>query len=500
MGALSAAEQLFDEVPCGIVVTDPRGLILKVNQTFCSWSGYARADLVGQKRLQDLFTIGGRIFHQTHWAPMLQMQGSISEVKFDLVRSDGQKLTAMLNAIRRTGEAGTVDQITMMLAEERNKYERQLVFERKRADALADLEVKGQRDLKIAEARLRQAMRIGAMHLWEVDPRGRRLYEPTVADLLGLKPQNFSASAVMRAIREEDRDAEEAALQRALREPEKVHNWTFRLRAVDGSDRVVIASGQAFYGENGRLAEFVGVLRDITETTRLRAEAEDRAVFAEQMVGIVSHDLRNPLSAMAMGASLLERGAELPPRLGRVLKSMVGAGARAKRLIEDLLDFTQARVGKGLSVGRQSVDLHEITARSVDEMRLAFPGCVLQHATEGEGACTADPDRIAQLLGNLIANAATYGRAGAPITITSSLSAGEACLSVHNDGEPIPDQLLPTLFEPMVRGVGVSETVRSVGLGLFIVRAIARAHGGEISARSCQAEGTTFTFAFQALA
>lgn len=497
-GELPTTEQLFDEVPCGIVITDAHGNILRVNQTFCTWSGYAQAALVGQKRLQDLFTIGGRIFHQTHWAPMLQMQGSLSEVKFDLVRSDGQKLTAMLNAVRRTSEAGVFDQITLILAEERNKYERQLVFERKRADALAELQMRGQDSLRISDARLRQAMRVGAMHLWDVDAEGRRHYELSVAGLLGLLPENFTANAFVQAIVEEDRDAEAAAVERALREPERVHSWTFRLRAADGGERVVIASGQAFCGEDGKLIDFVGVLRDITENTRLRADAEDRALFAEQMVGIVSHDLRNPLSAMLMGASALARGADLPPRLERVLKSMVGAGGRAKRLIEDLLDFTQARVGKGLSMTVQSVDLHDITAKSVDEMSLAVPGCTLQHVAQGEGGCAADPDRIAQLLSNLIANAASYGRPGTPITVTSSIVADQARLSVHNGGEPIPEPLLLTLFEPMVRGDGVSASVRSVGLGLFIVRAIAQAHQGEISVRSSQEEGTTFTFTFPA--
>ena len=217
--------ELFDTLPCGVVVTDEKGTFLKVNRTFCNWVAMDPVELVGGRKLQEFFTMGGRLFHQTHWAPALQMQGSLAEVKFDVRRNDGVVLPMMLNAVSKRQGERTVHIVSLTVAEERNKYERELVAARKRAD---DLVVK-----------------------------------------------------------------ERAA----------------------------------------------------------QAQLADRALFAEQMVGIVSHDLRNPLSAILIGASMVQRGSELTDERREKLSRTVMSSARtAQKLIEDLLDFTVARIGSGLTV------------------------------------------------------------------------------------------------------------------------------------------------------
>lgn len=220
------------------------------------------------------------------------------------------------------------------------------------------------------------------------------------------------------------------------------------------------------------------------------------AACAEQMVGIVSHDLRNPLSAILMGVQLMGR-AEKTERGVRVLGHVRSSAERAQRLIEEMLDFTQARVGTGLAVSLQPMDLHALTARTLDELRLAFPDREIEHRTQGPGACVADHDRLVQLIGNLVGNAA-YGQAGTPITVTSALEATQAEPQVHNQGDPIDPVTLPPVFEPMVRGDTGSNTVRSVGLGLYIVNEIAKAHGGTMGMASSVEEGTAFTLRFGA--
>jgi phosphoserine phosphatase RsbU/P len=212
---------------------------------------------------------------------------------------------------------------------------------------------------------------------------------------------------------------------------------------------------------------------------------------AEQMVGIVSHDLRNPLSSILMGVRLLGRGEN--ERRTRVMDHVRGSAERAQRLIEELLDFTQARVGAGLAVNLKPVDLHALTARTVDELRLAFPDTAIKHRARGPAECAADADRLAQLIGNLVGNAVAYGRPGTPIVVASAIDGDCATLSVHNEGDPIPPDVLGHIFEPMVRGDLASSSVRSVGLGLYIVKEIARAHRGEMRVASEPERGTTFT-------
>jgi sigma-B regulation protein RsbU (phosphoserine phosphatase) len=133
-------DSLFDEAPCGMLVTALDGTILKVNATFCDWVGMAREELVENKRLQELFTMGGRIFHQTHWAPSLQMQGSLAEVKFEVRHRDGTTMPMILNARRRKRAEGEFDEISAFVAQDRNRYERELLNARKRADALLETE------------------------------------------------------------------------------------------------------------------------------------------------------------------------------------------------------------------------------------------------------------------------------------------------------------------------------------------------------------------------
>lgn len=494
---LPSAEQLFDEAPCGLLVTDIRGLILRVNATFCAWVGFTAEELLSKKKLQDLFTMGGRIFHQTHWLPALEMQGSLAEVKFDVRRQDGHTLPMMVNAVRRSSPTGSYVEVSLVVAEERNKYERELLAARRRADEMADTERAGQRTLQVAQSRLRQAMRVGALFLWDVDPAtGERRYEAEVARLLESAETSLpTASAFMAAIVEADREDEGRAFANALKEPERVHTWTFRIKTQAGNERVMFASGQAFLNGDGSLFGFVGVLSDITDLARRRAEAEDRALFAEQMVGIVSHDLRNPLSAILMGATLLARDEALPPKK-RAIAGILNSTQRARRLIEDLLDFTLARVGHGLTVSLKVLDLHEVIAKSFDELVLAFPGRSLKHVSTGSGTCRADPDRVAQLLGNLVANALAYGAPNGVVTVTSSIDEALASISVHNDGEPVPAKLMGTIFEPMVRGAVEGQAARSVGLGLYIVRAIAVAHRGSMNVTSTLDGGTTFEFRF----
>jgi sigma-B regulation protein RsbU (phosphoserine phosphatase) len=225
------------------------------------------------------------------------------------------------------------------------------------------------------------------------------------------------------------------------------------------------------------------------ERDRQRAVAEDRALFAEQMLAIVSHDLRNPLSVIRMSAHLIGMG-ELSSNQLRALERLTSSTGRAARLIADLLDFSQARLGGGLQVALKPIDdLQALVAESVEDLRLAFPGRTLLHEAHGHGACMASADRLAQLIGNLVANAVAYGAADAPVVVRAGVTSDSAWIEVVNQGPPLPEALLPRLFDPMTRGKGAEERSQGVGLGLFIIDQIARAHGGSMAAAS--AEGVT---------
>lgn len=380
---LPAADALYEHAACGLLLTTTDGAIRRANATFCRWIGAEAAELCAGRRFQDLLTVGARIFHFTHVAPLLQMQGSVSELKLDLLHRDGSALPILLNAVRREHAGQHFDELAVSVARDRHAYERELLAARTRAEDLLREEQHMQRALADAEARLREAL----------------------------------------------------------------------------------------------------------------DDAQDRALFAEQLVGIVSHDLRTPLHAIRLAAHVLER---LDDKVlaARPLGTIVRSTQRAQRLVDDLLDFTAARLGGGIAVARAPVELHRLVADALDELRAAWPDRQLVHDAAGEGRCEADAHRLAQLIGNLVANAAVYGDPTRPITVSSRLGEHGCSIAVHNHGAPIPEALLPTLFDPMVRG-GARPVGRSVGLGLAIVREIARAHGGRVTVVSSADKGTLFTFSTQ---
>ncbi|AKQ70424.1 histidine protein kinase AsgD [Myxococcus hansupus] len=248
-------------------------------------------------------------------------------------------------------------------------------------------------------------------------------------------------------------------------------------------------------------AGYVALLQDITVERKLEQERElharrlqEQAEFEQQLIGIVSHDLRNPLGAIHLGAERLKRKEALAPSAIRTVDRILESAARAVRLVRELLDFTQARLGGGIRIERAPMDLHALGRTALEEVEEANPAARVELTTRGDGRGAWDADRLSQVLQNLVMNAVKYGQPGAPILVEIEGDGDPVTLRVHNEGPPIPPERLQGLFQPLQRGSdAVDVTSRSVGLGLFIVKAIVDAHQGHIDVRSSRGEGTTFT-------
>ena len=137
---LETAEDLYEHAPCGYVSTLPDGTFARVNQTFLNWTGYSRDELVGPRSLQDLLPLAGKVFHETHFAPLLRMQGVVNEVAFDLVCRDGRLLPVLVNTVQKRDPLGQplLNRTTVFNATDRRQYERELLLARRKADAAAE--------------------------------------------------------------------------------------------------------------------------------------------------------------------------------------------------------------------------------------------------------------------------------------------------------------------------------------------------------------------------
>jgi signal transduction histidine kinase len=194
-----------------------------------------------------------------------------------------------------------------------------------------------------------------------------------------------------------------------------------------------------------------------------------------------------------MNAAILARAESIgDDRRVKTAARITSSAARMGRMIEDLFDYTAAALGKGIPVRYRAVDLSTVVEEAVSEARAAFAGREFLLRREGSLQGIWDPDRMQQVLQNLLGNAVKYSPAATPIAVTA-VEAPEAAavdLIVHNGGEIIAPELLPHVFDAYRRGPGGGR--HSLGLGLYIVRRIVEAHGGLISVTSTRAEGTRF--------
>ena len=246
--------------------------------------------------------------------------------------------------------------------------------------------------------------------------------------------------------------------------------------------------------KNGAVRGYVALIQDIGERKLYEEQLQRRSEFEQQLLGMVSHDLRNPISVMTMTATSLLRGHEADPHTTKGLLRIVSSGERAIRLIRDLLDFTQARIGSGIPISHHAFDFHAHVHQAADEAQATHPNRVILISGSGDGEGMWDADRVTQIVSNLVANALAYSPEPTPVRVQTRGDEHSVSLTVHNLGAPISADTKGVLFEPFKRGRQTSSnTHRSIGLGLYIVKQLVVAHGGTIGFSSSEAHGTTFT-------
>ena len=228
------------------------------------------------------------------------------------------------------------------------------------------------------------------------------------------------------------------------------------------------------------LVELIATLRALYRLRRAERERErDRQLF----LGTVGHDLRNPLQTILTATQVLASAPALAATERRIVSTIERTADRMRRLIDQLLIFTQGVAG-GVPIDRQPIDLGDLVRAAVREPAASQAIAVEDQLT---GPVAVDAERITQVIDNLVTNAIRYGTGA--VTIRLSRDGKYAVMAVHNAGPPIPPSKLDNLFDPYRRATSARG---GVGLGLYIVDQIARAHGGGVQVSSTAEDGTTF--------
>jgi PAS domain S-box-containing protein len=352
---------------------------------------------------------------------------------------------------------------------------------------------------KDSEERLDLALRGSGMGIWDWDVRHHHLIWNDNTYHMFNYPLNYTLqgfSSFEQRIHPEDRELVLKALNDSM-ENKKDFRAEFRIIWSNGSIRTIMSLGRAIYDNENKPCRVVGVVVDITERKNFEKSLENAVRVREEVLAVVSHDLRNPLGVMLMSAGLVDRKAP-DDEFGHWVRIQVAkitkAGERMNNLIEDLLNLAKLEAGhfhlerKSFTVDSLLDDVYETAYLQAREHSV-----VLTKKNESKGIrVLVDQAQIIRVLHNLVGNALKFTPADGQILMEVRNSKTHVIFTVQDTGPGIADHHLPHVFDRFWQAQGTSH--KGTGLGLAISKGIIEAHGGSIWAESRFGQGAKFSF------
>lgn len=249
----------------------------------------------------------------------------------------------------------------------------------------------------------------------------------------------------------------------------------------------LLAREVTYHGQQARLV----AVWDISGRKAAEEAAARTEYLREQFLGLVGHDLHTPLSTIQYGVQALQREGGLVGEQARHLAQLTSASRRMERTVREMMDFTQARISGRLPVAPAPMALESAVDCVVAEARMAHPQRTVVLSREGDLKGHWDEMRLVQMLGNLLQNALHHSPGEAPVELCMRGNLEGVSVEVRYVSAPLPEEERELVFEPFLRGkkAGGGE----LGLGLYVARQIAEAHGGRLRLESCTTRGTNFT-------
>ncbi|WP_313898395.1 PAS domain S-box protein [Methylobacterium sp. J-068] len=501
-------EDLFENAPCGYASTLPNGRISKVNHTLAIWLGHPAEQIVG-RRFLDFLNIAGKIYYETHFAPMLRMQGFFNEVALDLRRADGTMVPVLVNAVVRKDAVGGVRfiRITVFNASDRRRYEREMLEARRVAEratvALQDLNLTLEARVAERARALDRAWRLSPDLLAIADAQGTLLaVNAAWTDLLGWEASDLVGHGFAGFTHPDDLEPTRAALGRIMTAP-LVEPYEYRLRHVDGTyrqfawtgafeDGQIYATGRHTTVEHEQAAALVQAEEALRQSQKLEAVG--------QLTGGVAHDFNNLLTIIRSSVDFLRRPDLPEDRRIRYMDAVSDTVDRAAKLTGQLLAFARRQTLKPevFNVGER---LHDV-ADMLDTVTGARIHVVIEIPDE---PCfvMADVSQFETSLVNMAVNArdAMDGEGTLrlrldhtgtlpPIRGHAAAPGRFACVSLTDTGTGIAPDQVARIFEPFFT---TKEVGKGTGLGLSQVFGFAKQSGGDVEVESVLDRGTTFT-------
>ena len=470
--ALAAAEaqirDLLEHAPDGIFVADLSGRFIEVNSTACRMLAYSREEMLSF-RIVDLVPPEEALPLAAEREALAAHRGSARVGEWTLRRKDGGYLPVEVSATIL--EDGRWQAIVRDISERRR-------LEREAAAAAEGLRaVLSHCPVGIALVRPGEdGVRL------ELNERARALFQRS-EDNVPLDEH----MALVTHLDDRPLTRDESPSYRTL-EGQQVPPTELLVRRRDGTRVPLQVRGAPLYGPDGRVSGGIVAFEDISaekDLERLRTEWN----------AIVAHDLRNPLNVIVLHAELLARATGSAHPAADSIDEIRAAAAQLNRMIQDLLDLSRLEAKK-LTLRPGATRIVALAQKAIARASLtAADRSITLHAPAEVPAVLVDGDRMVQVLDNLLGNAIKYGDAGTPIVVSIEPADGAVAVAVTNRGAGLSPEAKKHLFQRFRRAVeGKLASVAGVGLGLYIVRELVLAHGGEITVESVPGGETTFRF------
>ncbi|GAA0859123.1 PAS domain-containing hybrid sensor histidine kinase/response regulator [Aliiglaciecola litoralis] len=486
----------FEQAACGLVTTETTGTIVRANQTFCKWLGFDVDELLEKKKIQELFTVGGRFFHHTHWAPLLQLQGSVAEVQMDLVGRDGQTVPMLINVVRQQFGDTSYDQLAFFVAEDRKKYERELLSARRSAeDALTTLR-STQKKLQESRDFMSIAIRIARMGVWSQDIKtGQMWWSQELQQLAGLGDTEYwgASAEFYDLVHPDDRQEVIDELQKSIN-TKSDYDIQFRMMHRDGHWLSMEGRGHATYSDNDQAISIFGIFIDISERKaaeeQLR-ELNDQLSVADrrkdEFLATLGHELRNPLAPIRNVLEVM-RLKEPENSFLQWSRDMIERHVtQMTHLVDDLMETSRITHGR-IVLRKEHVNILELIQCAVEssqEIMQKFNHKFTVELPDSPIFIDADSTRFIQIVSNLLTNAAKYTPKGGIIQLRVFQAGTEVVVSVQDSGIGIPATQLSTVFNMFSQlAPAIERSQGGLGIGLALVHGLVRLHNGSIVAQS----------------
>jgi PAS domain S-box-containing protein len=358
---------------------------------------------------------------------------------------------------------------------------------------------RAQETLRQSEERLRLALEGGALGTWDWDLRTQVFTgDARCCSVLGLEGQApITLGQLMSVLHPEDAPRLLHAGRVAVREGTRFSEEG-RILKGEGLTCWVFVQGRVF-GQRGQAVRLSGTIMDVTAPKRTEAALREADRRKNQFLAVLSHELRNPLAPIKYSLEILQHAPAGGPQARRAEQVIDRQVTQLARLVDDLLDATRIARDK-VELRRERLELNELVRKTVEDHQSLFDerGVRLeQRLSEGPVGVVGDRDRLSQVLGNLMQNAAKFTPPGgrARVSVSADAKDGRAVIRVTDDGVGIPEELLPHLFEPFSQADRTMERSQGgLGLGLALAKGLVELHGGEVRADSAgEGKGAEFT-------